>query len=66
MTPVSTRPELGAAVAVTRWSWAATATAAVSVLALAVLAALPTRRPAATAAPTPFRNWCCARTSSSR
>src|SRR5437867_10697767 len=41
MTPVSTRPELGTAVTVTRWSRAATATAAISVLALAVLAALP-------------------------
>src|SRR5438552_11098968 len=41
MTPVSTRPELGTPVTVTRWSRAATATAAISVLALAVLAALP-------------------------
>ena len=41
MAPVSTRPGLGAAVAVTRWSQPATATAAVSVLALGVLGALP-------------------------
>ena len=41
MAPVSTRPGLGTAVAVTRWSRAATATAAISVLALAVLAVLP-------------------------
>jgi branched-chain amino acid transport system permease protein len=41
MTPVSTRPGLGAAVAVTRWSRSATATAAISVLVLAVLAVLP-------------------------
>jgi branched-chain amino acid transport system permease protein len=41
MTPVSTRPELGTAVTVTRWSRAATATAAISALALAVLAVLP-------------------------
>ena len=40
MTPVSTRPELGTAVTVTRWSRAATATAAISVLALAVLAVM--------------------------
>ena len=41
MTPVSTRPGLGAAVAVTRWSRSATAAAAISVLALAALAVLP-------------------------
>src|SRR5689334_4604920 len=41
MAPVRTRPGLGTAVAVTRWSRSATATAALSVLALAVLAALP-------------------------
>ena len=41
MAPVSTRPELGTAVTVTRWSRAATATAAISVLALAVLTVLP-------------------------
>jgi branched-chain amino acid transport system permease protein len=41
MAPVSTRPGLGTAVTVTRWSRAATATAAVSVLTLAVLAVLP-------------------------
>src|SRR5215510_1180077 len=41
MAPVSTRPGLGAAVAVTRWSRPATVTTAVAVLALAVLGALP-------------------------
>ena len=41
MAPVSTRPGLGTAVAVTRWSRSATATAALSVLVLAVLAVLP-------------------------
>jgi branched-chain amino acid transport system permease protein len=41
MAPVSTRPELGTAVAVSRWSRPATATAAASGLALVVLAALP-------------------------
>ena len=41
MAPVSTRPGLGTAVAVSRWSRPATATTATSVLALAVLAALP-------------------------
>jgi branched-chain amino acid transport system permease protein len=41
MAPVSTRPELATAVAVTRWSRPATATTAISVLTLAVLAVLP-------------------------
>jgi branched-chain amino acid transport system permease protein len=41
MTPVSTRPGLETAVAVTRWSRAATATTVAAGLALVVLAALP-------------------------
>ena len=41
MAPVSTRPGLGTAVAVTRWSRPATATTVTAALALAVLAALP-------------------------
>ncbi len=41
MAPVSTRPGLGTAVAVTRWSRPATVTTVTATLALVVLAALP-------------------------